>query len=106
MELIMGWIIGISAVIGITMWAGNFSGQDTSRFNPNPSSLPNGGNDDITKYGINEIKSSGKFTPAQRAAEYRRRGKSPSGVIDGVYNDNYQGNGEYNDCYRDWEANA
>ena len=61
---------------------------------------------DITKLEINEIKRCGKFTPEERAAEYRRRGKSPSGVIDGVYNDAYRGNNEYNDMYRDWEANA
>jgi len=61
---------------------------------------------DITKLDINEIKSCGKFTPKERAAEYRRRGKSPSGVNDGEYNDEYRGNDEYNDMYRDWEADA
>ena len=61
---------------------------------------------DITKIDINEIKKSGKFTPEERAAEYRRRRKSPSGVIDGVYNDTQRGNVEYNDMFRDWEANA
>lgn len=60
----------------------------------------------ITELGINEIKNSGRFTARERAAEYRRRGKSPSGVIDGVYNDMYRGNGDYNDDYRDWEADA
>jgi hypothetical protein len=61
---------------------------------------------DITTLDINEIKRCGLFTPAERAAEFRRRGKSPSGVIDGVYNDAYRGNDEYNDAYRDWEADA
>ena len=61
---------------------------------------------DITQLGINEIKSCGLFTPEERAAEYRRRGKSPSGVIDGIYNDEYRGNETYNDIYRDWDANA
>ena len=60
----------------------------------------------ITELGINEIKSSGRFTPQERAGEYRRRGKSPSGVINGEYNDEYLGNDEYNDEYRDWDANA
>lgn len=60
----------------------------------------------ITELGINEIKNSGRFTARERAAEYRRRGQSPSGVIDGEYNDMYRGNGEYNDEYRDWEADA
>lgn len=61
---------------------------------------------DISEMGINEIKSSGRFTAGERAAEYRRRGKSPSGVIDGVYSDAYRGNDEYNDTYRDWDADA
>ena len=62
--------------------------------------------DEITTYDVNDILRSEKFTPEERAAEYRRRGKSPSGFIDGVYNDEYRGNEEYNDCYRDWEADA
>jgi hypothetical protein len=45
--------------------------------------------DDITTYDINDILRSEKFTPEERAAEYRRRGNSPSGVIDGVYNDEW-----------------
>jgi hypothetical protein len=61
---------------------------------------------DIRDYDINAIKGSGKFSAAQRKAEYRRRGQSPSGVIDGVYNDAYRGNGSYNDLYRDWDADA
>jgi len=61
---------------------------------------------EITQLGINDIKNCGQFTPEERAAEYRRRGKSPSGVIDGEYNDEYRGNDEYNDEYRDWDANA
>jgi hypothetical protein len=61
---------------------------------------------DITQLDINEIKSCGFFTPEERAAEYRRRGKSPSGVIDGVYNDEFRGNDTYNDVYRDWDSNA
>jgi hypothetical protein len=50
---------------------------------------------DITKLDIVEIKECGKFTPAERSAEYRRRGKSPSGVIDGVYIDEYRGDEDY-----------
>jgi hypothetical protein len=61
--------------------------------------------DDITTYSINDILKSGKFTAEERKREYRRRGKSPSGVIDGVHNDAYRGNDdEYNDSLRDWEA--
>jgi len=70
---------------------------------PRASSVGSG---NIHDYGINEILSSGKFSSAERNAEYRRRGKSPSGVIDGVYNDAYRGNDSYNDSYRDWDADA
>ena len=62
--------------------------------------------DDIKDYGTNEVLSSGEFSAAERSAEYRRRGKSPSGVIDGVYNDAFRGNDSYNDSYRDWDADA
>ncbi len=63
--------------------------------------------DDIRDYETDEIVSSGKFSTAERKAEYRRRGKSPSGVIDGVYNDMYLEPGRsYNDANRDWEADA
>lgn len=43
----------------------------------------------------------------ERRLEYRRRGKSPSGVIDGVYNDMYlEDDNTYNDMDRDWDADA
>jgi hypothetical protein len=62
---------------------------------------------DIKIYKTDEILKSGRFTAEERKAEYRRRGKSPSGVIDGVYNDMYLENGKsYNDENRDWEADA
>lgn len=77
--------------------------QSYSRIFPE-TSLPD--SDDIRDYGINEILSSGKFSPAERKAEYRRRGKSPSGVIDGVYNDSFRANDSYNDSFRDWDADA
>jgi hypothetical protein len=75
----------------------------TPRFYSTASSTDSG---KIRDYGINEILSSGRFTAAERQVEYRRRGKSPSGVIDGVYNDMYRGNESYNDSYRDWDADA
>ena len=62
--------------------------------------------DDIKTYPIDDLMKSGRFTAFERKQEYRRRGKSPSGVIDGVYNDMYRGNDEYNDTLRDWEADA
>jgi hypothetical protein len=44
---------------------------------------------------------------AERAAEYRRRGQSPSGVIDGIYNDTYRPSDiSYYDGNRDWDADA
>jgi len=63
-------------------------------------------NPDISKLPINEIKSCGQFSSNERADEYRRRGKFPSGVIDGKYNDENRGNDEYTDKYRDWKADA
>ena len=64
--------------------------------------------DDITTYrSTRDIVASGRFTPEERREEYRRRGKSPSGVIDGIYNDMYLEDGYgYNDEYRDWDADA
>jgi hypothetical protein len=64
--------------------------------------------DDITPYPTTkDIFSSGRFTPWERRQEYIRRGKSPSGVIDGEYNDMYLAEGAiYNDMDRDWEADA
>jgi hypothetical protein len=70
-------------------------------FSPGYSGTIDSDSISIRDYGINEILSSWKFTPAERAAKYRRRRKSPSGVIDGEYNDAYRGNDEYNDIYRD-----
>ena len=62
---------------------------------------------DITTMSVQDIFRSGLFTAEERKKEYRRRGKSPSGVIDGVYNDTYRENGRpYHDCDRDWEADA
>lgn len=63
--------------------------------------------DDIRAYrSTKDIFRSGRFTPQERAAEYRRRGKAPAGVIDGVYHDTYLEDGVYNDVDRDWEADA
>jgi hypothetical protein len=73
---------------------------------PNYPETRHSDSDNIQNYGINEILSSGRFTPAERAAEYRRKGKSPSSVIDGIYNDAFPSNDEYNDMYRDWDADA
>lgn len=74
----------------------NHGSEVTHAFNP----------DDIKTYPLNDIMKSGKFSAFERKMEYRRRGKSPSGVIDGEYNDSYRGNDEYNDTLRDWDADA
>jgi hypothetical protein len=62
--------------------------------------------DDITTYPINDILKSGRFTAVERRQEFRRRGNSPSGVIDVVYKKEYRENDEYSDMLRDWEADA
>lgn len=47
------------------------------------------------------------YSASERRAEYIRRGQSPSGVIDGIYNDTYRPSGvSYNDTNRDWDADA
>jgi ribonuclease E len=63
---------------------------------------------DITSFSTTrEIFKSGLFTAEERRREYQRRGKSPSGVIDGEYNDTYLEDGAmYNDSERDWDADA
>jgi hypothetical protein len=51
--------------------------------------------------------SNSALSAQERRLEYKRRGKSPSGVIDGVYNDMYRENGRpYSDVGRDWDADA
>ena len=63
--------------------------------------------EDIRAYrSTKDILHSGRFTPDQRAEEYRRRQKGPAGVIDGEYNDAYLEDGVYNDEDRDWDADA
>lgn len=63
--------------------------------------------EDITSYATEDIPKSGLFSAAERRMEYRRRGKSPSGVIDGVYNDMYREDGRlYSDMDRYWDADA
>jgi len=62
---------------------------------------------DITTFATKDIPRSGLFSASERRMEYRRRGKSPSGVIDGVYNDmNCEDGHSYNDMDRDWDADA
>lgn len=70
-------------------------------------SFLSGGDSDITTYETKDIPKSGLFSAYERQIEYRRRGKSPSGVIDGIYNDMYRENGKpYSDADRDWDADA
>ena len=47
------------------------------------------------------------FSAVERRAEYMRRGQSPSGFINGVYNDQNRPSGvPYYDGNRDWDADA
>jgi hypothetical protein len=47
------------------------------------------------------------YSAEQRRAEYMRRGKSPSGFINGVYNDQNRPSGvSYYDGNRDWDADS
>jgi hypothetical protein len=64
--------------------------------------------DDITTYRTTmDIYKSRRFSATERKKEYIRRGKSPSGVVDGEYNDTYLDDDEiYNDENRDWDADA
>lgn len=79
-------------------------------FNPIPPRRKPGefDEDNITTYDSTvDIWRNGRFSAEERKEKYRRRGKSPSGVIDGEYNDEYVEDGMvYNDEYRDWEADA
>jgi hypothetical protein len=60
----------------------------------------------IENFDTMDIPHSG-YSAAERRAEYIRRGQSPSGVIDGIYNDTYRPSGvSYNDTNRDWDADA
>jgi len=82
----------------------------TNHKNPIPPKPRPGGfdEDDISSYESTiDIWRSGRFSSEERRQEYRRRGKSPSGVIDGEYNDTYLEDDEvYNDQNRDWDADA
>jgi hypothetical protein len=85
------------------------SNNSDKDYSPPPKRKPDDfDDDDINSYeSTSDIWRSGKFTPEDRQQEYRRRGKSPSGVIDGEYNDDYLEDDEiYNDANRDWEADA
>ena len=96
-------------IVQIAEWLGHLFGWNSNssvQSSQYRNTYSSNSGKDISDYGINEIKSSGRFSPKERAAEYRRRGKSPSGVIDGVYNDSYRGNDSYNDADRDWDADA
>lgn len=89
-----------------------FRSKKASRrtYNRNSSYYPASPTDpnDITSYpSTKDIVESGKFTANDRRREYIRRGKSPSGVIDGEYNDTFLENGDvYNDTNRDWDADT
>ena len=111
--IIVFLLIGTSIILfRRVLFAKNNKNSDRTKFTAankprGYSQYTNWDYDDIEDYETNDIVSSGRFSAAERKAEYRRRGKSPSGVIDGVYNDMYLEPGaSYNDANRDWEADA
>lgn len=104
MEVVLVFVLLIWLISTVAEKFSEFFGS-SKPYTP-PSAHSSSSSSDIREHDINSIGSSGKFSAAERKAEYRRRGKSPSGVIDGVYNDAYRGNDEYNDTYRDHDADA
>jgi hypothetical protein len=85
---------------------GVFASPSSSQKLPS-SGLSGNEEQDITSYATGDIPKSGHFSADERRMEYRRRGKSPSRVIDGVYNDmNRDGDHPYSDVDRDWDADA
>lgn len=57
--------------------------------------------------GPDDAEEIGSLSAEERRLVYKIRGKSPSGVIDGVYNDMYRENDKpYSDMDRDWDADA
>ena len=116
MEFAILFIFFVYAIVQFGAWVSGNSGGFTPTANTNGLSKetyqrivgsdPDAQEKPISEMGINDLKNCSRFSSRERAAEYRRRGQSPSGVIDGEYNDIYRGNYEYNDEYRDWEADA
>jgi hypothetical protein len=97
----------LALVIGV--FVDRLSRKPTTSRPENPRArLTNDYGDDLGEYPTTaDIFKSGRFSASERRAEYRRRGKSPSGVIDGVYNDTFLEDGRvYNDMDRDWDADA
>jgi hypothetical protein len=85
-----------------TFWA-EFTGKKTQ---PTVSIHYQSYGEGIQNLDTMDIPHSG-YSALERSAEYRRRGQSPSGVIDGIYNDTYRPSGvSYNDSNRDWDADA
>lgn len=113
-------VLSVVVVIGLLFYFRRFGMRDANSSNASSNSSPRNlystglsfGIDeddeyDITSYETKDIPRAGLFSAYERQLEYRRRGKSPSGVIDGVYNDMYRENGRpYSDVDRDWDADA
>ena len=100
-----GLIITIPIAIGCTIYAfwAELTGKKSQPSESTRYRSYGGGIEDLDTMAI--LHSS--YSAAERRAEYIRRGQSPSGVIDGVYNDTYRPSGvSYNDCNRDWDADA
>jgi hypothetical protein len=107
--MIIPLVIGIlgGLFVYLTQQGNSRGSHQSAYYSPSSVSSKPFDPDDITSYpSTNELYKSGRFTPEERRQEYRRRGKSPSGVIDGEYNDTYCDEEPYNDVNRDWDADA
>jgi hypothetical protein len=101
----VGLILTIPIAIACTIYAffADITGKNTQ---PTESTHYQSFGGGIQNLDTMDIPHSG-YSAAERAAEYRRRGRSPSGVIDSIYNDTYRPSGvSYNDSNRDWDAGA
>ncbi len=109
-------VIAAAIVVGMLIYLWHIIAGDSRASSPSsPQTLHStdlrendaAGELDISTYNTEDIPKIGLFSASERRAEYRRRGKSPSGVIDDVYNDMYREDGHaYGDMDRDWDANA
>jgi hypothetical protein len=108
---IISCVVGMVVLIAIALiaWSKqNGRSNNGSRNNSIFSSYSSGycGHGNIENLDTMDIPRSG-FSALERRAEYMRRGLSPSGFINGVYNDQNRPSGvSYYDGNRDWDADA
>jgi hypothetical protein len=101
----VGLIITIPIAIACTIYAfwAEFTGK---KGQPTESTRYLSYDGGIENFDTMDIPHSG-YSAEQRRAEYMRRGQSPSGFINRVYNDQNRPSGvPYYDGNRDWDAGA